>query len=175
MNYTHYVHDMYPSDAKITITSIMKVHCQLEVQHVYSSRHIPISSIDDPLHDALVVGVKNCLGALPLPLPEIIPPTGLSPSLLVQMDNCTKNNKSKYNRLIWSALTTKGLFHEVRVSFLTVGHTHEDVVVFLGEVKEGFDNTWYAKSPPQRVNGKDLRDNIIFFFVGTCVIWNQPQ
>ena len=127
VNYAHYVLDMYPSDTNFTITSIMKLLCQLEVPHVYSSRHILISSIGDPLHDALVVGVEKCLRALPLALPEIIPPTGLPPLLHIQMDNCAKDNKSKYDMLFWFALTAKKIFHEVRVLFLIVGHTHEDV------------------------------------------------
>ena len=132
VNYAHYVLDMYPSDANFTITSIMKLLCQLEVEPVCSSRDIPISSIGDPLHDALVVGVEKCSAALPLPPTDIIPPTSLPPLLLVQMDNCAKDNKSKYNMLFWSALTAKGIFREVRVSFLIVGHTNEDVDAMFG-------------------------------------------
>ena len=93
--------DMYPSDANFTISSIMKLFCQLEVQPVCSSRHILISSIGDPLHDALVVGVEKCSGVLLLAQPEFIPLTSLPPLLLVQMDNCAKDNKSKYNMLFW--------------------------------------------------------------------------
>ena len=74
-----------------------------------------------------MVGVKKCSGALPWPPPEIIAPTGLPPLLLIQMENCVKDNKSKYNMLFWYALTTKGIFCKVRVSFFIVGHTHEDV------------------------------------------------
>jgi hypothetical protein len=48
------------------------------------------------------------------------------------MDNCAKDNKSKYNMLFWSALTAKGIFHEVRLSFLIVEHTHEDVDAMFG-------------------------------------------
>ena len=118
---------MYPSDANFIVTSIMKLLCQLEIQHVFSSTHILISSIADPLHDALMVGIEKCSGVRPLPPPESIPPTGLAPLLLVQMDNCAKYNKSEYNTLFWSALTAKGVFREVMVSFLIVGHTHEDV------------------------------------------------
>ena len=123
---------MYPSDANFTITFIMRLLCQLGVQHVCSSRHIPISSIGDPLHDALVVGVEKCSRILPLQPPEIIPPTGLPPLLLVQMDNCANDNKSKYNMLFWSALTAKEIFWKVIVFFLIVGHAHEDVDEMFG-------------------------------------------
>jgi hypothetical protein len=37
VNYAHYVLDMYPSDANFTVTSIMKLLCQLEGQPVCSS------------------------------------------------------------------------------------------------------------------------------------------
>jgi hypothetical protein len=85
VNYAHYVLDMYPSDVNFTITSIMKLLCQLEVQLVYSSQHIYISSIGDPLHDALVIGVEKCSGALPFQPLDIIPPMGLPSLLLIQM------------------------------------------------------------------------------------------
>ena len=85
VNYAHYVLDMYPSDVNFTITYIMKLLCQLEVQLVYSSRHIYIYSIGDPLHDALVIGVEKCSGALPFQPPDIIPPMGLPSLLLIQM------------------------------------------------------------------------------------------
>ena len=43
-----------------------------------------------------------------------------------------KDNKSKYNMLFWSALTSKGIFREVQVSFIIVGHTHEDLDAMFG-------------------------------------------
>ena len=67
-----------------------------------------------------------------MPPPKIIPSTGFTPLLLIQMDNCAKDYKSKYNMLFWSALTAKGIFCEVRVSFLIVGHTHEDMDAMFG-------------------------------------------
>ena len=85
VNYVHSVLDMYPSDGTFTITSIMQLFFQLEVQIVRYIRNIPISSIGDPLHNVMVVGVENCLEVHPLPPPEIIPPTSLLPLLLVQM------------------------------------------------------------------------------------------
>ena len=124
MSYVHYVLYVYPSGANFTITSIIKLFCQLEVQPVYSSQQILISSIGDPLHNALLVGVEKYSRPLSLPLPKTIPPTDLPSLLLVQIDNCAKDNKSKYNMLFWSAMIAKGIFREVHVSFLIIGHTH---------------------------------------------------
>ena len=124
MSYVHYVLYVYPFGANFTITSIIKLFCQLEVQPVYSSQQILISSIGDPLHNALLVGVEKYSRPLSLPLPKTIPPTDLPSLLLVQIDNCAKDNKSKYNILFWSAMIAKGIFREVHVSFLIIGHTH---------------------------------------------------
>ena len=132
VNYAYYVFYMYLYDANLTITSIRKLFCQLEVQLVCSSRDTLISSISDHLHDALVVDIEKCSGVFPLPPHNIISPTNLSPLLLVQMENSAKDNKLKYNMLLWSALTATGNFCEVRVSFLIVGHTHENVDAMFG-------------------------------------------
>jgi hypothetical protein len=57
-NYVLCVSHMYPSNANFTITSIVKLLCQLKVSLVRCSWRIPISSIGDPkLHDSLVVGL----------------------------------------------------------------------------------------------------------------------
>lgn len=80
--------------------------CQFHL--VYPSQHIFISSIGNSLHDTLVVGVEKCSEIPLLSSPKIIPSIGLSHLLLVQMNNCGKDNKSKYIMLFWSALTVKG-------------------------------------------------------------------
>src|SRR5665213_2811165 len=45
----------------------------------------------------------------------------------VQLDNCAKDNKSRFVFAYWSLLVAKGIFKEVFVSFLMVGHTHDDI------------------------------------------------
>jgi hypothetical protein len=45
----------------------------------------------------------------------------------MQLDNCWKDNKSRYVFCFWSLLVAKGIFEEVSVSFLLVEHTHEDI------------------------------------------------
>ena len=51
----------------------------------------------------------------------------LPKTLYLQMDNCTKDNKNKYvfGYLCW--LVQRGVFQTIEVSFLPVGHTHEDI------------------------------------------------
>jgi hypothetical protein len=45
----------------------------------------------------------------------------------IQMDNCSGDNKNKFVFSFLSTLVAKGYFDTIVVSFLPVGHTHEDV------------------------------------------------
>jgi hypothetical protein len=48
-------------------------------------------------------------------------------NFLFQMDNCVKDNNKKYLLAFLSLLTTRGVFDEVKLGLLVVGHTHEDI------------------------------------------------
>jgi hypothetical protein len=43
------------------------------------------------------------------------------------MDNCVKDNMNQHLLAFLSLLTTKDVFEEVKLGFLIVGHTHEDI------------------------------------------------
>ncbi len=45
------------------------------------------------------------------------------------MDNCVKDNKTKYLLAFLSLLMAKEVFEEVKPGFLVVGNTHEDIDV----------------------------------------------
>jgi hypothetical protein len=51
----------------------------------------------------------------------------LSKILLLQMDNCVKNNNNQHLLMFLSLLKMKDVFEEVKLGFLVVGHTHEDI------------------------------------------------
>jgi hypothetical protein len=48
-------------------------------------------------------------------------------TLFVQLDNTTKQCKSQYMIAYLSSLIESGVFHRIIMSFLPVGHTHEDI------------------------------------------------
>jgi hypothetical protein len=48
----------------------------------------------------------------------------LPPVLLIQADNCGRENKNQYMIAFLGWLLLKGYFKEIRMFFLTVGHTH---------------------------------------------------
>ena len=52
------------------------------------------------------------------PLPKV---------LFVQADNCTRENKNRYMVAYLQMLVARGVFQETQLSFLPVGHTHEDI------------------------------------------------
>lgn len=47
--------------------------------------------------------------------------------LFIQMDNCSRENKNRFVFAYLESLVEVGLFNEVLVGFLPVGHTHEDI------------------------------------------------
>ena len=80
-----------------------------------------------PLYEAILNEKDVCLDSLPEPLSELVIAMNLPPTIRVQLDNCAKDNKSRYVFVYWSLLVAKGIFKEVFVSFLLVGHAHNDI------------------------------------------------
>jgi hypothetical protein len=48
-------------------------------------------------------------------------------TLYVQLDNTSKDNKNVYVKAFLSFLVLRGIFEEIHVNYLPVGHTHEDI------------------------------------------------
>jgi len=48
-------------------------------------------------------------------------------NLLLQMDNCVKDNKKWHLLMFLSLLTTRDVSEEVKFGFFVVGHMHEDI------------------------------------------------
>ncbi|XP_061171052.1 uncharacterized protein LOC133180592 [Saccostrea echinata] len=51
----------------------------------------------------------------------------LPDTLYIQMDNCARENKNRYLLGFMCYLVEIGLFRKIKISFLMVGHTHEDI------------------------------------------------
>jgi len=51
----------------------------------------------------------------------------LPSTLFVQVDNCSRENKNRFFFAYMECLVSLGVFVDVYVSFLPVGHTHEDI------------------------------------------------
>ena len=56
----------------------------------------------------------------------VTPTNPLPPTLYLHMDNCGRENKNRYVLAVCNMLVAKGIFKKVKLSFLPVGHTHDD-------------------------------------------------
>ena len=131
VKFAHFSLDLYPGDSNHTIGLVAKLLCDLEKPLASSSRVLFENSRSTPLFDAILKGKEICLHYLGISQPSI-PARGLPPILYMQLDNCWKNNKNRYVFCFWSMLVAKGIFEEVFVSFLLVGHTHKDIDAMFG-------------------------------------------
>jgi hypothetical protein len=60
-------------------------------------------------------------------LNESVGPKLLPKFFLLQMDNCVNDNKNRHLLTFMSLLMSKEVFEEVKLGFLVVGHTHENI------------------------------------------------
>ena len=51
----------------------------------------------------------------------------LPENLLLQLDNCARENKNRYLFAYLSLLVARGVFKTIQLGFVMVGHTHEDI------------------------------------------------
>ena len=65
----------------------------------------------------------------------------MPPTLMVQMDNCSRENKNKYYFAMMALLVKLGHFREIYVSYLITGHTHEDIDAIFGNIAKALINT----------------------------------
>jgi hypothetical protein len=56
------------------------------------------------------------------------------PKLFLQMDNCWRENKNKFVMAYLSLLVHRKIFKEIEISFIPVGHTHEDIDQLFGTI-----------------------------------------
>ena len=132
VKYVHYGLDFYPGDANYTVGSFAKLLRDLEKPPVHSSHALFDGCGTTPLYEAVLEGKEVCMSSLPEPPREPISAKPLPPTLHVQLDNYLKDNKCRYVFCFWSFLVAKGIFKEVFVSFLMVGHTHDDIDASFG-------------------------------------------
>jgi hypothetical protein len=65
-------------------------------------------------------------------------PASRATRLLVQADNCVGENKNKYVFAFLAFLVLLGVYNEVEMNFLIVGHTHDIVDSMFGLLKSLF-------------------------------------
>ena len=95
VKFDHYALDLYPTDSNHTIGSFTRFLRDLEKPPAYSSRLLFENTGSTPLYEAVLDGKDVCLHSLPEPPSEPVTAKKLLPTLRFQLDNCTKDNKSR--------------------------------------------------------------------------------
>jgi hypothetical protein len=132
IRYAHYGLDFYPANLNHTMGSLAKLLQDLEdVPKFVSWKKIPHTHAS-PIFDALLEGGGLCSSSLPPPPVEPVMPRFLPPILNLQLDNACSDNKNRYTFCFFLLLVAKGVFREVYVNFMLVGHTHEDIDALFG-------------------------------------------
>ena len=143
IRYAHYRLDIFPSDLNHTLGSITKLLRDLELPPMHSSRELFLAS----LFTALLVGSKMCTSSLPPQVAEQVPTKPLPLVLNLQLDNATRDNKNRFVFVFCSLLTYYGVFQEVYINFLIVGHRHDDNDAFFGRWSYKLRGTDYPTLP----------------------------
>ena len=130
--YVHYALDIYPGNCNHIVGSFARFLRDLEDPPMSSFRRLFHDVERSPLYRVVFHGNEICLQGLRAPSTEPISTVPLPPIMHVQLDNCWNDNKCRFVKAFWSMLTTKGIFTEVHVSYLLVGHTHDDINASFG-------------------------------------------
>ena len=67
--------------------------------------------------------------------------------LNLQLDNATRDNKNSFVFAYFSLLTYHGVFQEMNINFLIVGHTHDDIDALFGRWSFKLRGTDYPTLP----------------------------
>ncbi|XP_066267510.1 uncharacterized protein [Branchiostoma lanceolatum] len=114
----HFVGD---KSKDITSADQMKVHVSGVISHGHGLRATYLDFFEYKHDSNLTLNLLlKVLRALSLEKP-------LPPILYIQADNCYRENKNKFMLAFLDMLVHMKIFREVQLSFLIVGHTHEDI------------------------------------------------
>ena len=147
VGYAHYGLDIFRSDSNHIVSSIAKLLRDLELPPKHSSCELFLGSRTAPLFTALLVGVEMCTSSLPLQVAEEVSAKPLPPMLNLQLDNARGDNKKQFVFAFCSLLMYHGVFQEVYINFLIVGHTHDDIDVLFGRWSYKLRRTNYPTLP----------------------------
>jgi hypothetical protein len=124
--YAQYSNELWPNDLNFTIGYLLQLFCTLEVAFVAKSKLL----FEEPPYNSFFVfllqGKLCCVREL-CTLEKIVGTKPLPKKLLLQMDNYVKDNKNWHFLVVFSLLTAKDVFEEMKLGFLIVGHTHDDI------------------------------------------------
>ena len=151
------VNGIWPGDPDFTVTSLAKCLRDLEDfngDHSGDLRSDSTSTKEDPFFSSLLqsdafiatnlamkkqnierfIGGSEETGHIQLHGPKKF--KALPRHLRLQLDNSAKDNKNQTMMAFCSELVSRGVFETIEMSFLKVGHTHEDIDAFFSKVSK---------------------------------------
>ena len=135
--YAHYSPSSWPGDSNFTISSLAKLFRRLEGVPIWKTGDLFPYPPANAFFEALLRGKSRCLESLKRVEPDAgrgaVP---LPKNLYLQLENSAKDNKNQYLMAFLSLLTTRGVFKEIQVGFLLVGHTHEDIDAYFSHLSK---------------------------------------
>ena len=135
--YAHYSPSTWPADSSFTISSLARVLRRLEGPPLRETGDFFPYRPANPFFEALMRGKSRCKEDFMLVDPSLrCGARPLPKYLYLQLDNSAKDNKNQYLMAFLSLLTTRGVFKEIQVGFLLVGHTHEDIDAYFSHLSK---------------------------------------
>jgi hypothetical protein len=130
---------LWPANSNFTISSLCRVLRALERAPIKQSKELFWAPPHNSFFDALLHGKSRCSSSIlssegcdnVLSSPPGYPAIPLPKRLYLQLDNSAKDNKNRFVMAFCSLLTARGIFKEVTVGFLVVGHIHEDIDAYF--------------------------------------------
>jgi hypothetical protein len=110
VRYAHYGLDIFPTDSNHTVGSIAKLLRDLELQPKHSSRQLFEGGGRSELAEALLSGSEICTDSLGSPPEELVEGKPLPPTLTLQLDNASGDNKNRWVFAFCSLLVYKAIF-----------------------------------------------------------------
>ena len=133
VKFAHYALDLYPVYSNHIIESLARLILWFE-ETAYVLLNIVMRMQDQYLY-LRWCWMEKMHAWIHCPNPLMRPwlRKSLSPTMQVQLDNCAKDNKSIFVFTYCSLLVVKGIFKEVFIYFLLVGHMHNDIDASFGQ------------------------------------------
>ena len=132
--YAYYLIDLWPGDSNFIISSLARLLRNnlfdlVEIYFlIYLHTHF-LRYLCEASHILPKVLSTNPTRRLPLPK-----------HLYLQLDNSAKDNKNEFLMAFLSMLTNCGVFKQIQVGFLLVGHTHKDIDAYFSHLSRNLKN-----------------------------------
>ncbi|XP_074653607.1 uncharacterized protein LOC141907763 [Tubulanus polymorphus] len=120
-NKTCIPHFVGPRSKEMSAAEVLKTHVTGVISHGHNFRKCYVDVLQYKHDSNLTINI------LVKTLWKLSQNGRLPRTLYVQADNCSRENKNKYVLAFLELLVRREIFQQVQLSFLYVGHTHEDI------------------------------------------------